>query len=82
MDMSLSKFQEMVKDREAWHAAILGDAKSWTLLSDWKTITTTTKTIFHLEWHFQSTFHFLDEFIKEMSIERRKPRAETQDTGI
>ena len=82
MDMSLSKFQEMVKDREAWHAAILGDAKSWTRLSDWKTITTTTKTIFHLEWHFQSTFHFLDEFIKEMSIERREPRADTQDTGI
>ena len=30
MDMSLSKFQEMVKDREAWHAAIHGVSKSWT----------------------------------------------------
>ena len=28
MDMSLSKFQEMVKDREAWHAVIHGVAKS------------------------------------------------------
>ena len=28
MDMSLSKLQEMVKDREAWHAAIRGIAKS------------------------------------------------------
>ena len=30
VDMSLSKFQEMVKDREAWHAVIHGVAKSWT----------------------------------------------------
>ena len=31
-DMSLSKLPEMVKDREAWHAAIHGVAKSWTML--------------------------------------------------
>ena len=29
-DMSLSKLQKMVKDREAWHAAVHGVAKSWT----------------------------------------------------
>ena len=34
MDMSLSKLQEMVKDREAWHAAVHRIAKSWTRLSD------------------------------------------------
>ena len=38
MDMSLSKCQEIVKDREAWHATVHGVTKSQTWLSNWTTM--------------------------------------------
>ena len=48
VDMNLSKFWEMVKDREAWHAAVHGVTKSQTQLSNW-TITRTLEPVRHRE---------------------------------
>ena len=49
-DMSLSKLQEMVKDREAWRAAVHGITKKQTWLTDWTTKTTVSQVTSH-KWH-------------------------------
>ena len=43
MDMSLNTLREIVKDREAWCAAVHGLSRSWILLSNWTTTATTSR---------------------------------------
>ena len=38
MNMNLSKLQEIIKNREAWHDAVHGTTKSWTCLSNWTNV--------------------------------------------
>ena len=47
MDMSFSNLQELVMDREAWHAAVHGATKSRTWLSNWTELNALCSTVYH-----------------------------------
>ena len=56
MDMSLSKLQKMVKDKEVWHAAVHGVTKSQTQRSDW------TATVIWRHWTLKKSRRHLEGF--------------------
>ena len=65
MDVRLSKLQEMVKDREAWHAAVHGVTKSqiwlsnWTPTTNWKIVLTVPSVFALYRQYCKSNFHCL-----------------------
>ena len=68
MDMSLSKLQEMVTDREAWCAVVHGAGKSQTLLSDWTELSR--ELLGELLAHFTVMCAFLAKSQKRSNWER------------
>ena len=61
MDVSLSELRELVREREAWRAAIHGVTKSWTRLSNWSDLiwNKCKIVVVHFHWQIQHRGHCL-----------------------
>ena len=64
MEMNFSKLRELVMDREAWHAAVHGIAKSWTRLNNWTELNVY-HTKFGLVTGFMLTIYRVIDFLQE-----------------
>ena len=64
MDMSLRKLWELVMDRDAWHAAVHGVAKSWTRMSDWTEEELKQRMKLHFYFPNISSLHWIHTWIR------------------